>query len=79
MSNGENKGLSARERPENGKQGISQLTAGRLSVACGLGGGSLVNAGVMLPTPIRARRNLNGQRNGKRGIGIFVNLLRHQC
>ncbi|KDP37333.1 hypothetical protein JCGZ_06787 [Jatropha curcas] len=27
------------------------------AVACGLGGGSLVNAGVMLPTPIRARRN----------------------
>ncbi|KAJ7976152.1 Long-chain-alcohol oxidase FAO4B [Quillaja saponaria] len=26
-------------------------------VACGLGGGSLVNAGVMLPTPVRARRN----------------------
>ena len=27
------------------------------AVACGLGGGSLVNAGVMIPTPIRARRN----------------------
>ncbi|CAK9167617.1 unnamed protein product [Ilex paraguariensis] len=27
------------------------------TVACGLGGGSLVNAGVMLPTPVRARRN----------------------
>ncbi|XAR64719.1 Cholesterol oxidase [Bertholletia excelsa] len=27
------------------------------AVACGLGGGSLVNAGVMLPTPPRARRN----------------------
>ena len=26
-------------------------------MACGLGGGSLVNAGVMLPTPVRARRN----------------------
>lgn len=26
-------------------------------VACGLGGGSLVNAGVMLPTPLKARRN----------------------
>ncbi|XP_015581580.2 uncharacterized protein LOC8263202 [Ricinus communis] len=26
-------------------------------VACGLGGGSLVNAGVMLPTPVRAKRN----------------------
>ncbi|XP_038697798.1 uncharacterized protein LOC119995391 [Tripterygium wilfordii] len=26
-------------------------------VACGLGGGSLVNAGVMLPTPFRARRD----------------------
>ncbi|WCJ34276.1 Long-chain-alcohol oxidase FAO1 [Euphorbia peplus] len=26
-------------------------------VACGLGGGSLVNAGVMLPTPVRTRRN----------------------
>ncbi|XP_024980924.1 uncharacterized protein LOC112517781 [Cynara cardunculus var. scolymus] len=25
--------------------------------ACGLGGGSLINAGVMLPTPVRARRN----------------------
>ena len=27
------------------------------AMACGLGGGSLVNAGVMLPTPLRARRN----------------------
>ncbi|KAJ0088491.1 hypothetical protein Patl1_32629 [Pistacia atlantica] len=27
------------------------------AIACGLGGGSLVNAGVMLPTPVRARRN----------------------
>ncbi|KVH94537.1 4Fe-4S ferredoxin, iron-sulfur binding, conserved site-containing protein [Cynara cardunculus var. scolymus] len=27
------------------------------ATACGLGGGSLVNAGVMLPTPVRARRN----------------------
>ncbi|KAG2683001.1 hypothetical protein I3760_10G011700 [Carya illinoinensis] len=26
-------------------------------VACGIGGGSLVNAGVMVPTPVRARRN----------------------
>ena len=26
-------------------------------MACGLGGGSLVNAGVMMPTPVRARRN----------------------
>ncbi|GMI65940.1 hypothetical protein HRI_000263300 [Hibiscus trionum] len=27
------------------------------AAACGLGGGSLVNAGVMVPTPVRARRN----------------------
>ncbi|KAK6944060.1 Glucose-methanol-choline oxidoreductase, N-terminal [Dillenia turbinata] len=27
------------------------------AVACGLGGGSLVNAGVMIPTPVRARKN----------------------
>ncbi|PQQ17556.1 uncharacterized protein Pyn_26207 [Prunus yedoensis var. nudiflora] len=27
-------------------------------VGCGLGGGSLVNAGVMMPTPVRARRHL---------------------
>ena len=27
------------------------------AVACGLGGGSLVNAGVIVPTPVRARRN----------------------
>ncbi|XVE61453.1 hypothetical protein DITRI_Ditri06bG0041400 [Diplodiscus trichospermus] len=27
------------------------------AAACGLGGGSLVNAGVMLPTPVRTRRN----------------------
>jgi ferredoxin len=26
-------------------------------VACGLGGGSLVNAGVMIPAPVRARRH----------------------
>ncbi|KAL7582572.1 uncharacterized protein LOC111882597 isoform X1 [Lactuca sativa] len=27
------------------------------ATVCGLGGGSLVNAGVMLPTPVRAKRN----------------------
>ncbi|KAK3026706.1 hypothetical protein RJ639_041319 [Escallonia herrerae] len=27
------------------------------AIACGLGGGSLVNAGVMKPTPVRAKRN----------------------
>uniref|UniRef100_A0A6N2MQ01 DUF7148 domain-containing protein n=1 Tax=Salix viminalis TaxID=40686 RepID=A0A6N2MQ01_SALVM len=48
------------------------------AVACGPGGGSLVNAGVMLPTPIRARRNPKWQRNGK-GTGIFVSLLLQQC
>ncbi|KAL8113468.1 hypothetical protein AgCh_020688 [Apium graveolens] len=28
------------------------------AMACGLGGGSLVNAGVMIPTPVRAKRNV---------------------
>ena len=35
-------------------------------MACGLGGGSLINAGVMLPTPIRARRNLKWPKEWER-------------
>ncbi|KAF7147524.1 hypothetical protein RHSIM_Rhsim03G0070400 [Rhododendron simsii] len=36
------------------------------AVACGLGGGSLINAGVMLPTPLRARRNPNWPKEWER-------------
>lgn len=36
------------------------------AVACGLGGGSLVNAGVMIPTPLRARRNPKWPREWER-------------
>ncbi|KAL4558327.1 hypothetical protein LXL04_036525 [Taraxacum kok-saghyz] len=42
------------------KDGLFQIHTDDDSVAvtaCGLGGGSLVNAGVMLPTPVRAKRN----------------------
>ncbi|KAL7585591.1 hypothetical protein Lser_V15G42226 [Lactuca serriola] len=42
------------------KDALFQIHKEHDSVAvtvCGLGGGSLVNAGVMLPTPVRARRN----------------------
>ncbi|KAI3749921.1 hypothetical protein L2E82_20542 [Cichorium intybus] len=42
------------------KDALFQIHKEHDSVAvtvCGLGGGSLVNAGVMLPTPVRAKRN----------------------
>uniref|UniRef100_A0A6N2KS22 Uncharacterized protein n=1 Tax=Salix viminalis TaxID=40686 RepID=A0A6N2KS22_SALVM len=49
----ENRNLGIRFGPEDALFQKDSLAA----VACGPGGGSLVNAGVMLPTPIRARRN----------------------
>ncbi|KAJ6361854.1 hypothetical protein OIU78_002296 [Salix suchowensis] len=49
----ENRNLGIRFGPEDALFQEDSLAA----VACGLGGGSLVNAGVMLPTPTRARRN----------------------
>lgn len=36
------------------------------AVACGLGGGSLVNAGVMLPTPASTRRKLKWPKDWER-------------
>lgn len=35
-------------------------------MACGLGGGSLINAGVITPTPVRARRNLKWPKEWER-------------
>ncbi|KAE8098585.1 hypothetical protein FH972_016638 [Carpinus fangiana] len=39
------------------EQKVHEQNDSLAAVACGLGGGSLVNAGVMVPTPVRARRN----------------------
>jgi ferredoxin len=38
-------------------------------VACGLGGGSLVNAGVMMPAPVRARRHPKWPKEWERNWG----------
>lgn len=39
------------------------------AVACGLGGGSLVNAGVMMPAPVRARRHPKWPKQWERNWG----------
>ncbi|KAF9680856.1 hypothetical protein SADUNF_Sadunf06G0165100 [Salix dunnii] len=53
----ENRNLGIRFGPEDALFQLHEQKDSLAAVACGLGGGSLVNAGVMLPTPIRARRN----------------------
>nr|XP_034898776.1 cholesterol oxidase-like [Populus alba] len=58
----QNQNLGIRFGPEDALFQNDSLAA----VACGLGGGSLINAGVMLPTPIRARRNLKWPKEWER-------------
>lgn len=41
------------------------------AMACGLGGGSLVNAGVITPTPVRARRNLKWPNKWERDWDLY--------
>ncbi|KAI3678468.1 hypothetical protein L6452_37762 [Arctium lappa] len=53
----ENKSLGFGVGPNNALFQIHTEHDSLAATACGLGGGSLVNAGVMLPTPVRARRN----------------------
>lgn len=43
--------------PKNALFQVYEQSDSLAAVTCGLGGGSLVNAGVMLPTPTRTRRN----------------------
>ncbi|KAL7096577.1 hypothetical protein ACP275_10G087000 [Erythranthe tilingii] len=42
------------------------------ATACGLGGGSLVNAGVMLPTPARARRDPRWPKPWEKDWDVYV-------
>ncbi|KAF7148441.1 hypothetical protein RHSIM_Rhsim03G0070500 [Rhododendron simsii] len=53
-------------RVENQNLGLYEQDDSLAAVACGLGGGSLVNAGVMIPTPLRARRNPKWPREWER-------------
>ncbi|GFY97906.1 hypothetical protein Acr_12g0004470 [Actinidia rufa] len=53
----ENRNLGISFGPKDALFQVYEQDDSLAAVACGLGGGSLVNAGVMLPTPIRARRN----------------------
>ncbi|KAJ6406704.1 hypothetical protein OIU84_010253 [Salix udensis] len=53
----ENRNLGIRFGPEDALFQLHEQKDSLAAVACGLGGGSLINAGVMVPTPIRARRN----------------------
>ncbi|KAF2289711.1 hypothetical protein GH714_038134 [Hevea brasiliensis] len=53
----ENQNLGISFGPKHALFQVYEQNDSLAAVACGLGGGSLVNAGVMLPTPVRARRN----------------------
>ncbi|KAM3689567.1 hypothetical protein ACJW31_09G055600 [Castanea mollissima] len=53
----ENRDLGIRFGPKDALFQVYEQNDSLAAVACGLGGGSLVNAGVMLPTPVCARRN----------------------
>ncbi|XP_011004208.1 PREDICTED: uncharacterized protein LOC105110751 isoform X2 [Populus euphratica] len=66
----ENQNLGLRFGPEDALFQLYEQNDSLAAVACGLGGGSLVNAGVMLPTPIRARRNLKWPKEWERDWDI---------
>ncbi|KAL8517752.1 hypothetical protein ACS0TY_015827 [Phlomoides rotata] len=53
----ENSNLGTNFGPKDGLFQVHIQDDSLAATACGLGGGSLVNAGVMLPTPARARRD----------------------
>ncbi|KAK4833807.1 hypothetical protein QYF36_011708 [Acer negundo] len=53
----ENRNLGVSFGPKDALLQVYEQGDSVAAVACGLGGGSLVNAGVMMPTPVRARRN----------------------
>ncbi|XP_021622108.2 uncharacterized protein LOC110622057 isoform X2 [Manihot esculenta] len=53
----ENQNLGISFGPKHALFQVYEQNDSLAAVACGLGGGSLVNAGVMLKTPVRARRN----------------------
>ncbi|XP_022132814.1 uncharacterized protein LOC111005575 isoform X2 [Momordica charantia] len=55
----ENRNLGLSFGPKDALFQVFEQNDSLATVACGLGGGSLVNAGVMLPTPVRVRRNPN--------------------
>nr|TKR90454.1 long-chain-alcohol oxidase FAO1-like [Populus alba] len=62
----QNQNLGIRFGPEDALFQLHEQNDSLAAVACGLGGGSLINAGVMLPTPIRARRNLKWPKEWER-------------
>ncbi|OMO82332.1 hypothetical protein CCACVL1_11980 [Corchorus capsularis] len=53
----ENQNLGVSFGPKDALFQVYEQNDSLAAMACGLGGGSLVNAGVMLPTPVRTRRN----------------------
>ncbi|XP_021819782.1 uncharacterized protein LOC110761590 [Prunus avium] len=53
----ENQNLGISFGPKDALFQVYEQNDSLAAVACGLGGGSLVNAGVMVPTPVRARRH----------------------
>ncbi|KAJ9184510.1 hypothetical protein P3X46_004225 [Hevea brasiliensis] len=53
----ENQNLGISFGPKHALFQVYEQNDSLAAVACGLGGGSLVNAGVMMTTPVRARRN----------------------
>ncbi|XP_055961325.1 uncharacterized protein LOC130015369 [Mercurialis annua] len=66
----ENQNLGIRFGPEDALFQVYVQNDSLAAVACGLGGGSLVNAGVMLPTPVSARRNSKWPKEWETDWGI---------
>lgn len=62
----QNKNLGASFGPHDALFQINVDRDSLAAVACGLGGGSLINAGVITPTPVRARRNLKWPKQWER-------------
>ncbi|KAJ6698372.1 CHOLESTEROL OXIDASE [Salix purpurea] len=67
----ENRNLGIRFGPEDALFQLHEQKDSLAAVACGLGGGSLVNAGVMVPTPTRARRNPKWPKEWGKGLGYL--------
>ncbi|XP_024186518.1 uncharacterized protein LOC112191406 [Rosa chinensis] len=65
----ENQNLGVSYGPKDALFQVYEQNDSLAAVACGLGGGSLVNAGVMMPAPVRARRHPKWPKEWERNWG----------
>ncbi|KZV40453.1 hypothetical protein F511_41770 [Dorcoceras hygrometricum] len=67
----ENSNLGLNFGPKDALFQVHQQEDSFAAMGCGLGGGSLVNAGVMMPTPVRARRDVKWPKDWEKDWEIY--------